>query len=509
VTANELVYVFALGVASAPISGTPILRNAGVSVSIECHYPRFHNVSSNALLPAWIPFASSQAAEELLVFSLRLMMDDWVTESTSNQYYLGQLINIKASVMQFNHVALRVLIDGCVATAVPDLTAVPRYSFIENHGCLIDTKITHSGSRFMPQTQANELGFQLEAFTFQQSNSSLVYIACILKATVASAPADAEHKACSFSNNGWTAAYGPNQSVSQIGSPVGAPLGLQLQNPLASQQQQILQHLGKNLTWRYPTPPKIPTPPTYVNTPGQGDAVPTQGVTARCNETAVHVEVSPAPVSGTPILRNAGIGVFIECHYPRFHNVSSNALLPAWIPFASSQAAEELLVFSLRLMMDDWVTERISNQYYLGQLINIKASVMQFNHVALRVLIDGCVATAVPDLTAVPRYSFIENHGCLIDTKITHSGSRFMPQTQANELGFQLEAFTFQQSNSSLVYIACILKATVASAPADAEHKACSFSNNGWTAAYGPNQVCSCCDSSCAMRKGRDLSSEQ
>ncbi|KAI5097130.1 zona pellucida sperm-binding protein 3 [Silurus meridionalis] len=27
-----------------------------------------------------------------------------------------------------------------------------------------------------------------------------------------------------------------------------------------------------------------------------------------------------------------------------------------------------------------------------------------------------------------------------------------------------------------------------------------------WTAAYGPNQVCSCCNSSCAGRKGRDLS---
>ncbi|KAM9457246.1 zona pellucida sperm-binding protein 3-like [Clarias gariepinus] len=360
------------------------------------------------------------------------------------------------------------------------------------------------------------------------------------------------------------------QSVSQIGSPVGASLGMQLQTPLGSQQQQVLQHLVKNLTWRYPTPPKIPTPPTYVNPPGQGDSIPTQGVTARCNETAVHVEVSTsvfgssttlnvaaltlggcaatgmdassrfliyeaplygcnsaltvtadelvyiftlgvasAPISGTPILRNAGIGVFIECHYPRFHNVSSNALLPAWIPFASAQAAEELLLFSLRLMMDDWITERKSNQYYLGQLINIKATVMQFNHVPLRVLIDGCVATAVPDLSAVPRYSFIENHGCLIDTKITHSGSRFMPQTKANELGFQLEAFTFQQSNSSLVYIACLLKATAASAPADAEHKACSFSNNGWTAAYGPNQVCSCCDGSCGMRKGRDLSSEQ
>lgn len=35
---------------------------------------RLHNVSSNALMPVWIPYASTHVAEELLVFSLRLMM---------------------------------------------------------------------------------------------------------------------------------------------------------------------------------------------------------------------------------------------------------------------------------------------------------------------------------------------------------------------------------------------------------------------------------------------------
>ncbi|MCI4384823.1 hypothetical protein PGIGA_G00043260 [Pangasianodon gigas] len=133
-------------------------------------------------------------------------------------------------------------------------------------------------------------------------------------------------------------------------------------------------------------------------------------------------------------------------------------------------------------MMDDWISERPSNQYYLGELINIEASVLQFHHVPLRVLVDSCVATAVPDVNAVPRYSFIENYGCLLDAKLTQSGSHFMPQTQAAKLGFQIEAFRFQQGNSSLVYIACILRATAASAPADAEHKACSFSDNRYVA---------------------------
>ncbi|KAF4093090.1 hypothetical protein AMELA_G00028080 [Ameiurus melas] len=361
------------------------------------------------------------------------------------------------------------------------------------------------------------------------------------------------------------------QSGLQSGSPAVAPLGLHLQNPSDAQDQQVMQRPVKKLTWRFPAALQIPTPPAPVNFVRQSDVAPTQSVTARCNETAVYVEVkkdlfgtsahlniaaltlggcaskgvdvsaqvlvyeSPlhgcnskltvtatelvyiftlgiasAPITSVPILRSPGAMAFIECHYLRFHNVSSSALLPAWNPYASAQAAEEHLIFSLRLMMDDWISERPSNyNYQLGELINIEASVVQFNHVPLRVLVDSCVATALPDVNADPRYSFIENHGCLIDAKVTQSSSRFMPQTQAAKLGFQLEAFKFQHMNSSWFYITCILKATAASAPADAEHKACSFSGNRWTAAYGVDLVCSCCSSSCGSRKGRDLSSEQ
>ncbi|XP_047656563.1 zona pellucida sperm-binding protein 3-like [Tachysurus fulvidraco] len=356
----------------------------------------------------------------------------------------------------------------------------------------------------------------------------------------------------------------------QAGSPVVAPLGVQLQNPSGPQNQQVVQQPAKKVTWRFPAAPQIPTPPAPVHFVRQSDPVPAQGVTVKCNETAVRVEVrrdlfgtdaplniaaftlggcaargmdassqvfifesalygcnskltvtakelvyifslgmASVPLSSTPIQRVAATVVSIECHYLRFHNVSSNPLMPVWIPYASAQAAEELLVFSLRLMMADWTSERPSNQYYLGELINIEASVLQFNHIPLRVLVDSCVATPVPDINAIPRYSFIENYGCMIDAKLTHSSSHFLPQTQASKLRLQLEAFRFQQVNSSMVYIACLLKATAASAPADAEHKACSFLNNGWAAAYGADLVCSCCSSSCAGRKGHDLASEQ
>ncbi|KAG9263894.1 zona pellucida sperm-binding protein 3-like [Astyanax mexicanus] len=221
------------------------------------------------------------------------------------------------------------------------------------------------------------------------------------------------------------------------------------------------------------------------------------------------INVAAEPHLDTPITREDGASVYIECHYLRKRNVSSNALLPTWIPYAATKVAEERLMFSLRLMTDDWKYERPSSQYYLGDVINIEASVTQYNHVPLHVLVDRCIATPVPDVNAVPSYSIIENHGCLVDAKVTGSSSYFMPQDQHDKLQFQLEAFKFYQDKSGLVYITCYLMATKASAPSDAENKACSYSVNRWTAAFGDDQVCRCCDTICSLRKGRDVSSEE
>ncbi|XP_022541235.2 zona pellucida sperm-binding protein 3-like isoform X1 [Astyanax mexicanus] len=216
----------------------------------------------------------------------------------------------------------------------------------------------------------------------------------------------------------------------------------------------------------------------------------------------IYVPKTSTPSSvGSPVVRTKSTVVGIQCHYPRKFNVSSNALLPAWIPYAATVTAEERLVFSLRLMMDDWQFERPSNQYILGDFINIEAAVMQYNHVPLRIFVDSCVATTVPDLNTTPRYSFIENHGCLVDAKLTGSQSRFLPRVQSDKLQFQLEAFVFEQQRSGLIYLTCFLKAAAAaSAPTDAVHKACSFSNNGWTSVDGDSRVCSCCDTNCGSR---------
>ncbi|XP_043540407.1 zona pellucida sperm-binding protein 3-like, partial [Chiloscyllium plagiosum] len=111
---------------------------------------------------------------------------------------------------------------------------------------------------------------------------------------------------------------------------------------------------------------------------------------------------------GSVIVRTNGAVVPIECRYLMKGNVSSNPIKPAWIPFSSTKSGEGHLSFSLRLMNGDWLTERTSTVYSLGDLIHIEASVSMANHMPLKLYIDHCVATLSPDKEATPRYSIID-----------------------------------------------------------------------------------------------------
>ncbi|KAL0963631.1 hypothetical protein UPYG_G00308840 [Umbra pygmaea] len=222
---------------------------------------------------------------------------------------------------------------------------------------------------------------------------------------------------------------------------------------------------------------------------------------------AFALEYRPTPEVGSSVVRTNGATVSIECHYLRRHNVSSNTLKPTWRPYTATKLAEDSLAFSYTLMNDDWILERPSNVYFLGDMINVEVSVQQFHHVPMRVFVDSCVATMVPDSSAAIRYDFIQNHGCLTDALETGSSSHFLDRRQPDRLQLQLEAFRLQQQTGPNIYISCLLKAKMANAPLDPEHKACSFASgtNNWVGADGDDEVCSCCQTTCSRRKGRSI----
>lgn len=214
----------------------------------------------------------------------------------------------------------------------------------------------------------------------------------------------------------------------------------------------------------------------------------------------------PRPIGDSPIVKNNDATVRIECHYARFLNVSGNALRPAWTTYHSSRISQQILDFSLRLMTDDWRYERRSSKYFLGDMMNIEASVRVENHVPLRIFVEDCVAAVQPDIHSSTSYVLIEKQGCLSDSKLMASRSKFIPRTQNEKLQMQIEAFRFADETHDSFYITCTLRAVSAVGASESGNKACHYSmeNNWWTSADGNDEVCSCCNAErCAIRKAR------
>ncbi|XP_077373870.1 zona pellucida sperm-binding protein 3-like isoform X2 [Festucalex cinctus] len=220
------------------------------------------------------------------------------------------------------------------------------------------------------------------------------------------------------------------------------------------------------------------------------------------------LQYTPSPLGDTPIVRTAEVTVSIRCQYQRKHDVSSSFLNPTWTPFSDSEVSEESLYFSLRLMTDDWQFARPSADFLLGDVMRLEASVKQFHHTPLSVTVDNCVVTVVRNVDTVPRYAFLGNGGCLFDSQLTGSSSRFLPRSRDERLRFEVEAFKFQQDDGGALYITCGLKATPTPAPVDSANKACSFAG-GWTEASGVHKACSCCDTDCGTGSGQQVTGNQ
>ncbi|XP_069463317.1 zona pellucida sperm-binding protein 3 [Ambystoma mexicanum] len=212
---------------------------------------------------------------------------------------------------------------------------------------------------------------------------------------------------------------------------------------------------------------------------------------------------NPSPSGSAVIIRSNPAQVLIQCIYPRSGNVSSNPIKPTWIPFSSTVSAEGSLVFSLRLMNDNWSSERSSNTFQLGEVFHIEASVDTGNHASMRLFVDSCVATLTPDKASSPRYDLINSNGCLVDGKLSDSSSAFRaPRSQPNVLQFSVDAFRFIGDSRSLIYITCALKAVDATQAPNAVNKACSYSgvSSSWLPVEGAGSICSCCDGgSCGL----------
>nr|XP_042714108.1 zona pellucida sperm-binding protein 3-like [Chrysemys picta bellii] len=109
-----------------------VIRASAFSLPIDCFYPRTSNVSSLGLQPTWVPFSSTLMHRRHLDFALDVYDSTWLSPLSDPTYYLGDLINIQASVRTGSHVPLRIYVDECVAR--PSAASSMKYEVITDHG---------------------------------------------------------------------------------------------------------------------------------------------------------------------------------------------------------------------------------------------------------------------------------------------------------------------------------------------------------------------------------------
>ncbi|AWP00846.1 putative zona pellucida sperm-binding protein 3-like isoform 6 [Scophthalmus maximus] len=201
--------------------------------------------------------------------------------------------------------------------------------------------------------------------------------------------------------------------------------------------------------------------------------------------------------SASVIVRGATTVIPVECHYSRKQTVNAKPLTPTWQPMTSTVSVFGLLHFSLHTMADDCTSLRSSSDYQQGEAVFLEASVEAPLHPPLTVYVDSCVATLTPDPLSLPSYKFITKHGCLVDSVLPRSSSKFLLREQDNKLCFSVQAFHFKQEPGEQMFINCHLRATLKQSSQSHLHKACFFHRPtfSWHSTEGDNALCECCDS--------------
>ncbi|KAK6460827.1 hypothetical protein HHUSO_G36945 [Huso huso] len=182
-----------------------------------------------------------------------------------------------------------------------------------------------------------------------------------------------------------------------------------------------------------------------------------------------------------------------------YHHVYRHGIRPLWRNPTRFKSLKTPYGFALKIINGDWVPERMMNTFYLGQPIHFQATT-NLTIPGTKLFIHSCYATASPASNSTPRYTVIENYGCMVDSKYETCSSHFVPPRTNNTIHLIVDAFQFN-TLSPLVnkyYMHCTMVVTSNSMVTQST-KSCHYDKNvnRWVELEGNHSVCSCCDSVC------------
>ncbi|XP_056617628.1 zona pellucida sperm-binding protein 3d.2 isoform X2 [Triplophysa dalaica] len=158
------------------ISQGPIRRAMPFSNEIECHFNRYHYSYKIGFTPQveYQGYFRPLKTTDSVVLTPRDAM--WKRLSPTDAYTIGDSMYFQADGPTLAEEE-RLFVDSCYVTSDISHLSMPRYTVIENHGCMTDSKSSR-WSRFIQSEERNIVQFSLEAFLFRGMIGKHLYMHC-------------------------------------------------------------------------------------------------------------------------------------------------------------------------------------------------------------------------------------------------------------------------------------------------------------------------------------------
>ncbi|XP_071764874.2 zona pellucida sperm-binding protein 3 [Centroberyx gerrardi] len=219
----------------------------------------------------------------------------------------------------------------------------------------------------------------------------------------------------------------------------------------------------------------------------------------------------PDPTS--PVVREMPFDIPLQCNYHRFHHAYKVGFYPKIEGGTVFKALKSKTGATLTPQDASGKEIAGSKTYTMGQPMQFVAKLSDNTATQKsgnqKLYVNKCFMTASQDPNSSPKYTVIDNQGCMVDGMVTDQ-SKFITDASEMTQTFRIGAFIFKDMVSSAaspkqLYMHCEI--VVGPSIPTATSKACNYDSatKKWKELYGYDSVCVCCDSSCssAQPKGK------
>lgn len=202
------------------------------------------------------------------------------------------------------------------------------------------------------------------------------------------------------------------------------------------------------------------------------------------------------PVMAPGLIRRAmPFSIKTECHFNRYHYSYKIGFTPqvGYQNYFRPLKTVDSVVLTPRDAM--WRRLPPTEAYTIGNPMYFQADGPPLAEDE-RLFVDSCYVTTNSSHLSMPRYTVIENDGCMTDSKSSR-WSRFIQSEERNIVQFSLDAFLFYGMMGKHLYMHCEI--SVGSINPTPSSKLCTYNQatKRWEELYGFNSVCLCCESKC------------